>query len=248
MQLMTESLWTAVMWGALSSGALFIGQLLAGPMKDAKRATGLIAAFGAGTLLSAVAYELIPDSALDYSLGFAFVLGALTYYFADRLIDSRGGKSRRLMGEKSDDDSESSGLAMFLGALLDGIPESFILGMSLGLGGGIGLAFVAAVFLSNIPEGITGTISMKAAGYSNLHVLFMWSGLMVTCAVVAGLGFTFADSIKDGGINAQAFAAGAVLTMLADSMMPQAFKNGGRAVGLVTVIGYATAAALTMLD
>jgi ZIP family zinc transporter len=215
-------------------------------MARAYRATGLVMGFGAGTLLSAIAYELIPESTLHHAagIGAGCLTGALTYYVADRIIDHRGGADR----QDIDGGQGGSGAAMFLGALLDGLPEAFILGISLGLGGAISIAFVVAIFVSNIPQGIAGTTALKQAGYSDRRVLRMWSALTLTCAIVAAIGFAVADNVPHNGLYAQAFAAGAVLTMLADSMMPEAFEHGGSTVGLLTVLGYLVAAWLTILQ
>jgi len=130
---------------------------------------------------------------------------------------------------------------MFLGALLDGVPEAFIIRIGLALGGSISVAFVTAVFVSNIPQGVAGTTSLRSAGASDRRIFWMWTALTVACALTAA-----ADSVADAGRDAQAFAGGAVLTMLADSMMPEAFQHGGGTVGLVTVLGYLVAAALTV--
>lgn len=248
------SIWLAVFWGAFTSASLYLGQVLAGPMARAHRALGLIMGFGAGTLLSAVAYELIPEASFErgLALGVWFLLGALTYFFADMIIDARGGKNRQRIAHHGaadvvrTDDTAGTGVAMFLGALLDGIPEAFILGVSIGLGGALSIAFITAVFVSNVPQGVAGTVSLEAAGYTGRHVFGMWTGLTIACAAAAGGGYLLADTLPDHGIYASAFAAGAVLTMLADSMMPEAFKHGGRAVGLLTVIGYLLAAALSV--
>ncbi|NUT33652.1 MAG: ZIP family zinc transporter [Hamadaea sp.] len=241
------TVWNAVLWGALSSAALFIGQALARPMQPFPKATGLVTGFGAGTLLAAVAYELVPETSFEagFDLGLGFLAGALVYYFGDLLIDRRGGRDRQRIAPAA---QEGSGVAMFLGALLDGVPESFILGISLAGGGGISVAFVAAVFISNIPQGIAGTASLRAAGYTGRHITAMWTGLTVACGAVAGLGFSLAGAVPDAGLFASAFAAGAVLTMLADSMIPEAFRTGGNAVGLATVGGYLGAAALSGLS
>jgi zinc transporter, ZIP family len=237
------SVWYAVFWGGLSSAALYLGQWLAGPLAHSPRATGVLMGFGAGTLLSAVAYELVPEASFEHGpgAGTALAVGALTYYVADRVVDKRGGAARQDI-----DAGGGSGLAMFLGALLDGIPEALILGISLAEGGGVSVAFVVAVFVSNIPQGVAGTASLKAAGYTDRQVFRMWTALTVACAVTAALGFQAADWITDDGLLAQAFAGGAVLTMLADSMMPEAFEHGGRVVGLVTVLGYLVSAVLTV--
>jgi ZIP family zinc transporter len=238
------SVWTALWWGAFSSASLYIGQVLAGPMERRNRATGLIMGFGAGTLISAVAYELIPAANLQSGLGMfmAVLLGAFAYYVGDRLVDKRGGANRQDIDAGS---GEGSGAAMFIGALLDGVPEAFILGITLKAGGGVSVAFVTAVFVSNIPQGIAGTTSLKAAGHSDRNVFEMWTGLLVATALTAAIGYVVADSVPNHGLYAEGFAAGAVLTMLADSMMPEAFEHGGNEVGVITVVGYLIAAALT---
>lgn len=241
------SVWQAFAWGGLASSALYIGEALAGPLERAHRVTGLIMGFGAGTLLSAVAYQLIPLSSLRQrgGIAIAFLLGAVVYYVADRLVDRGGGADRQQIEGAAEG---GSGAAMFLGALLDGVPEAFILGIGLALGGSISVAFVTAIFVSNIPQGIAGTVSLKAAGYSGRQVFWMWTALTLACAGVAALGFLLAAWVPADGRDAEAFAAGAVLTMLADSMMPEAFEHGGRTVGLVTVLGYLVAAALSAVQ
>jgi ZIP family zinc transporter len=241
------SAWQALFWGGFSSAVLYIGEALARPMAKMPRATGLVMGFGAGTLLSAIAYELLPDSSLDQGakLALGFGAGALAYFVGDRLIDKGGGQDRQVIHAA---DQDSSGAAMFLGALLDGLPEAFVLGIGIQLGGAISVAFVAAVFVSNIPQGIAGTTSLKDAGYTDRTVFWMWTALTVAAALTALLGYAVGDIVVDNGIYAQAFAAGAVLTMLADSMMPEAFEHGGKWVGLLTALGYGVATGLTVLQ
>jgi len=238
--------WAAVFWGAFSSVALFLGQWLARPLAHRERATGLLMGFGAGTMLSAVAYELIPLTDLDIApgVGIGCLVGALTYFLGDRLVEGAGGGDR---GAVSDHDEEGSGMAMFLGALLDGVPEAFILGVGIAFGEGVSVAFVAAVFVSNVPQGAAGTIALRATGTPDGRITQMWALLTVASASAALLGYGLADAIPDQGVYAQAFAGGAVLVMLANSMMPEAFKHGGTKVGLLTVVGYLAAAALTVL-
>jgi ZIP family zinc transporter len=243
--------WTAVFWGAFSSAALYIGQWLAAPMQKRNHATGMIMGFGAGTMISAIAYELIPATNLENSFGtfIAVLVGAMAYFVGDQIVDRGGGGKRQdIDADRGEGSGEGSGAAMFIGALLDGVPEAFILGITLKAGGGISIAFVTAVFVSNIPQGIAGTNSLKAAGYTDRHVFRMWTGLLIATAVTAAVGFIVADKVAHGGLYAEGFAAGAVLTMLADSMMPEAFEHGGKQVGLITVVGYLVAAALTFAD
>jgi ZIP family zinc transporter len=241
------SAWTAFLWGGLSSASLYIGEALAGPMQRAHRLTGLVMGFGAGTLLSAVAYELIPESHLAHGggIGIGFALGALVYYVADRIVDGSGGDDRQEIDSRG---VAGSGAAMFIGALLDGIPEAYILGITVALGGSINIAFITAVFVSNIPQGVAGTTSLKAAGYSGRRIFWMWTALTVAAAIVAALGYVLANSLHLQGLYSEAFAAGAVLTMLTDSMLPEAFSHGGKTVGLVVVLGFLVAGILTVVQ
>src|SRR5215467_14404002 len=188
---------TAGLWGALSASSLLVGAALAIWLRSSNRIVGLVMGFGSGTLISALAYELVPEATKG---DFPVVLG----------------------------------LAIFLGTLLDGIPESLVLGMSLALGGTVGVAFLVAVVISNLPEGMASTTSMEDAGMSRKTIFGMWLALLVASALAAALGFVLIE-LQTGveGAGVEAFAAGAMLTMLADSMMPEAFEHRGKAVGLV---------------
>jgi ZIP family zinc transporter len=237
--------WAALLWGALASSSLFIGYWLAAPLGRSPKKVALLMGFGAGTLISAVGYQLVPEESFKHGVGVgvSFALGALTYYFADWAVDGKGGEDRQDLDVK---EGTGSPWAMFIGALLDGIPESFVLGITLALGGAIDAAFLAAVFVSNIPQGVAGTASLRAAGATSSRVLWGWTLLTLASAVMSAAGFVLADNVPHQGIWAEAFAGGAVLTMLADSMMPEAFQHGGRTVGLVTVFGFLVAAVLAV--
>jgi len=235
---------TAILWGGLAAASLLVGYALAGRGLS-NRTIGIVMGFGAGALLSAIAYELVPESALGGgSMGIAFILGALTFFGADWWIDHRGGSDRKDITGKQ----VGSGSAIFIGTLLDNIPESIVLGMSVALGGAINTAFLAAVFVSNLPEGVAGTANLEAAGRSRRTIFWMWAVLVIISAACAGLGYLVVHWLPgaDGRI-AQAFAAGAMLTMLADAMMPEAFEHGGKLVGLVTVMGFLAAAILAVM-
>jgi ZIP family zinc transporter len=161
----------------------------------------------------------------------------------DWMIDRRGGADRKdIAGEQV-----GSGSAIFIGTLLDNIPESIILGMSLALGGAINLAFLVAVFISNLPEGVAGSINLESAGRSRRNIFWLWTALVIISAACAGLGYLMILWLSgaDGRI-AQAFAAGAMLTMLADAMMPEAFEHGGKLVGILTVMGFLAAGILSV--
>ncbi len=237
----------AALFGALAAASLVLGALLVMRRRPSSRTIGLVMGFGAGALISSIAYELVPASHADgaLQLAFAFASGAITFFVSDWWVDRRGGANRKSIEGSSGD----SGTTIFLGSLLDGVPESLILGIGFGLGGAISLAFLLAVFVSNVPEGMAGTINLECAGRSRRTILRMWTIVVLASAVSAALGYFFVQAHPGAdGRYAQAFAAGALLTMLADAMMPEAFEHGGKLVGLLTVMGFLLAATLSALE
>ena len=236
----------AALWGLLAAASLLIGYMLAGRGLS-HRTTGMIMGFGAGALISAIAYELVPESMLTgWGMAVAFGLGALTFVGGDWLIDRQGGADRK---DIPGDQAGGSGAAIFVGTLLDNIPESLVLGMGLALGGSISLAFLVAVFVSNLPEGVAGTMNLEQAGRSRNQIFWMWTTLVLISGACAGLGYAMIGWLPGAdGRRVQAFAAGAMLTMLADAMMPEAFEHGGKVVGLLTVLGFLMAAILAVME
>lgn len=237
---------TAGLLGALSASSLLIGAALAIWLHPSARTVGLVMGFGSGTLISALAYELVPKATKgDFPVVLGLATGALTFFVADWIIDRHGGERRKSIASK---EPAGAGLAIFLGTLLDGIPESVVLGMSVALGGTLGAAFLAAVVISNLPEGMAGTSSMVSAGMSRTTIFGMWLALVVVSALGAALGYVLVGlQLGVEGAGVEAFAAGAMLTMLADTMMPEAFEHGGNVVGLVTVCGFVVATALAFM-
>ena len=236
-------------WGLLGASSLLIGAVigLVAPLRP--QLTGLILGFGAGTLISAVAFELTDEA---FKLGGAdivtlgLVLGALTYFTGDQLLARRGAKDRMSLRAESTPDTAS---ALVLGAVLDGIPESAVIGLSLLGGGGVSVPVLAAVFLSNMPESISSSNVMRRTGVGARHVLAVWLGVVLISGIAAAAGYGLLEGASDDWIGLiQAFAGGAVLTMLADTMMPEAFKEGGPRVGLFTVFGFALAYLLSTLE
>jgi zinc transporter, ZIP family len=236
----------AGLWGLLAASSLLIGYFLSG-WGLSNRTTGMIMGFGAGALISAISYELVPESMISgWQMGVAFGLGAFTFFAGDWVIDRQGGDDRKKI---SGGQAGGSGAAIFIGTLLDNIPESLVLGMGLALGGSISIAFLVAVFVSNLPEGVAGTINLEMAGHSRQRIFWMWTSLVVISAICAGLGYVIVQSVPGmDGRYAQAFAAGAMLTMLADAMMPEGFEHGGKVVGLLTVLGFLVAAVLSVME
>jgi zinc transporter, ZIP family len=224
----------AVGWGALAASSLVLGALLALARRWPPRAVGLVLAFGAGALVSAVSFELFAEGvedagALPVALGLA--AGALTYFAADRPLERR---------------PDAGGAALALGAFLDGIPEQLVLGIGLAEGGGVSIGLLAAVFVSNLPEAIGSASDMRSAGRPRGEIVRLWGGVALVCTLATIAGYGMAEAASDelkGAING--FAAGALLVMLANSMIPESRAKAGLAGGLALVLGFALAAGLS---
>ena len=236
----------ALGWGALAAGSLVIGAWLALARRWPAEQVGLVLAFGAGALISAVSFELIEEAVAigdTWVAGAGLAVGAVTYYLADGAIARRTGAGRGMPGRKS---GSSAGPALALGAFLDGIPEQLVLGIGIAVGEGVSVALLAAIFVSNLPEAIGSSTAMKAAGTPRHKVLRLWVAVAVLCTLAAVIGFAIGDLATDNlKAGIQAFAAGALLVMLIDSMIPEAVKQSGRAAGLATTLGFALATGLS---
>jgi ZIP family zinc transporter len=241
---------SAFFWGAFGAAALLIGAAVALLTPIPPRVLGLIMALGGGVLISAVSFDLV-EEAVDTSddlggVALGLACGALAFYLGDEVIDRMGGDNRKSSGGEQ---ADGSGPAIVLGAVLDGIPESIVLGLGLLGGTGVSLAFIAAVFLSNLPEGIAGTTGLRAAGWEPRRLIGLWLLVVAVSATSSLAGYAVFDAASDTTVAfVLAFAGGAVLTMLSDTMMPEAFEHGGRAVGLVTTAGFALAFALHLIE
>ena len=236
-------------WGALAASSLVIGALIAIVRPIREKPLGLVMAFGSGVLVSSVAFELAEEAVRiggqgPMALGLA--AGSVVFYLGDRAIDRIGGEG---MGSVKGPQSPERGLAIVLGAALDGVPESIVLGLTFAGGEGIGIAFLVAVFLSNLPEGIAGTAGLLKGGWDRVRILRLWVIVVVASAVAAFLGGSILADVG-GALHAfiLGFAGGAILTMLADSLIPEAFEHAGKQAGLMTTLGFGLSFALTLLD
>jgi ZIP family zinc transporter len=236
-------------YGAIAASSLIIGALIALVRTVPKRQLGLIMAFGSGVLISSVAYELVEEAVAiggQIPLAAGLALGSVVFFLGDRLIDGLGGEG---MGSVNGPESPGSGLAIVLGAALDGVPESIVLGLTIASGGETGLAFFAAVFLSNLPEGIAGTAGLQKGGWDRWRIIRLWSIVVIASAIASLVGATLLAG-GQGEVHAfiLGFAGGAILTMLADTLIPEAFENAGNLAGLMTTLGFGLAFALSLLD
>jgi ZIP family zinc transporter len=235
----------ALGWGALAASSLVIGALLGLSRTWPTRLIGLVLAFGAGALISAVSFDLAEEGVQIGDPGVLAVglaLGAITYFALDRVVV---GRSRRGAPRAEE---ENAGRALAAGAFLDGIPEQLVLGSGLALGEGVSVGLLVAIFVSNLPEAIGSATDLRATGTQAVLIRRLWLGVAAICTLASLLGFAIADSVS-GNVNScvNGFAAGALLVMLVDSMIPEAVRKGGDVSGLVTVLGFAVAAGLSGL-
>jgi ZIP family zinc transporter len=229
----------AALWGLVTAGSLLLGAAIAIAARPSDRTVGLTIALGSGALIAAIAYELVLE-AFETSFGLAaagFTLGAVAFYAGDWTIDRRGGHGRKKLAGPQ---LGSAASAIVLGTVLDGIPESFVLGASLRTDGAVPIAVVVGVFVSNVPESLSASSGLLASGWTRARVLGMWILVLAASVVAASLGWLALATLGgDGGAFALAFAGGALLVMLADTLMPEAFELGGREAGLLTALGFA---------
>jgi ZIP family zinc transporter len=232
---------SALGWGGLAAASLVIGAVLALLRQWKDGLIGAVLAFGAGALISSVAFELAQEG-LEIggpaSVAIGLAAGAVAFFAADRAVEHLGGRQG----------GSAAGLPLALGALLDGIPEQAVLGIGLATGEGVSVALLVAIFVSNLPEGIGSAADMRRAGRSAGAVVRLWVGVAVVCTLATVGGYALAD-LASGAVRAgvDGFAAGALLVMLVDEMVPEATTKAGNRAGLATVLGFAVAAGLSNL-
>ncbi|HWS59583.1 MAG TPA: hypothetical protein VN182_01505 [Flavobacterium sp.] len=240
----------AFLWGLLATSSLIIGGAIAIRFTLSNRAIGIIMGFGAGALISAISYELIFEAVkLGKGTGFpgyGLFAGAACFYFSDKLIGNFGAKNRLKVGEVK---SSSLVVPMVLAIILDGIPESIVIGLGIFEGGKISLAMLVAVFISNLPEAIAGSNGMKEGGWSRAKIQLLWVFIALICALSSVAGYAFFSGASIEWISfIQAFAGGAILMMLANSMIPEAYEHGGKLAGVFTVLGFSVSVAVVIFE
>jgi zinc transporter, ZIP family len=229
----------ALGWGALAASSLVIGAFLGLARKWPDRQVGLVLAFGAGALVSAVSFELVEEGANVGGPGWValgLAAGALVYYFANEAL----GRNEATAG---------AGTGLALGAFLDGIPEQAVLGISLAEGNGVSVGLLVAIFVSNLPEAVGSASEMSKAGIATHKIRRLWIGVALVCVLAAVAGYAIAD-VSGGHLQAaiNGFAAGALLVLLVDEMIPAATSKFGQRAGLVTTLGFAVAAGLSSMS
>jgi ZIP family zinc transporter len=229
----------AFLWGALGASALLVGALLAYVTTPSAKVIAVIMALGAGLLIGSVAFELV-DEALETTevaqVGLYTLVGAAVFTLGNRYLDRRGAGDRKDAGG---DQASGSPLAIVFGSVLDGVPESFVLGLTV-LQGQVSVALLVGIMLSNLPEGLASSSGLRIAGWTRSRVVKMWVLVMVVAAISAALGYAMLDPASGHtGAFAQGFAAGALLAMVTDTMLPEAYEEERTSTGALVAIGFA---------
>ena len=240
----------AFLWGLLGASSLVLGVAVINVWTPPARTVGLVMAFGAGVLLSAVSFELV-EEAVETSGGaggtaVGFFTGALVFSVGDYAIARMGYRDRKDIDAAPHD---AAGPAIVLGTLLDGIPESAVLGLTVLQSGSVGMSMLVAVFISNLPESVAASTSLRSSGWPMARIYLLWIGIALLSALAAGTGYALLDGASPQALAfILAFAGGAILTMLATTMMPEAYEHAGRPVGLMTTFGFFVAFAIHLAD
>jgi zinc transporter, ZIP family len=240
----------AFLFGLLATSSLVLGGFIATRFTLNRKTLGIIMAFGAGTLISAVSYELIYE-AIKLAKGtgfpgFGLFAGAFTFYFSDKLVDKLGAGNRADIDASHD---SSLVIPMVLAIILDGIPESIVIGLGISEGGKVSLAMLVAVFIANMPESIAGTTGMKAGGWKSGKIIMLWLLIAVICAIATVAGYSLFSGASAHWMSfIQAFAGGAILVVLANSMMPESYEHGGKLAGIFTVLGFSFSVAMILMQ
>jgi ZIP family zinc transporter len=234
----------AGLWGLIAGGALVLGAAVAWFFRVPRHVVAGVMAFGSGVLISAVAFDLVQEAAETGGLlptAVGFLGGALTYVAANVLLARRGARHRKRAGEEqpSEEEQSGSGMAIAVGALLDGVPESVVLGLSLLGGAAVNPSVLAAIFISNVPEGLSSAAGMKSNGRSATYVFGVWGSIAAVSGLAALAGYALLDDARPETIALiTAIAAGAILTMIADTMIPEAFERTQLWTGVIATFGF----------
>jgi len=244
----------AALWGLVAGSALALGALVGYFAQVPTRAVAAVMAFGSGVLISTLSFELMDEAYRAsgfWACALGFLFGATLYTIAGWVLARFGAKHRKRSGglQPSEAEASGSGMAIAIGALLDGIPESIVIGLSLLKGGAVSMVAVIAIFLSNLPEGLSSAAGMKRAKRSVGYVLGVWCLIAALSGVASWVGFAAFGGVSASLVSAvTAVAAGAILAMLVDTMIPEAFNEAHNFAGIITVAGFLTSFALSKLS
>jgi len=240
----------AFLWGLLAGSSLVLGAAIVSLFRPRRRAVGLVMGFGAGVLLSAVSFELVDEAVKvadgEGGVALGFFTGAAVFLGGDLMISRMGHRDR---GSGHGGAASAGALGIVLGVVLDGVPESAVIGLTLLQAGTVGTSILVAVFISNVPESLAATSGLRQQGWPWSRLYLMWSVTALVCALASAAGYTLLDDASPRQLSfTLAFAGGAILAMLSTTMIPEAYEYSGRLAGLTTTLGFGAAYATTWLS
>ncbi|RSK26694.1 ZIP family metal transporter [Bacillus sp. HMF5848] len=239
----------AAFWGSVAGSALLLGASVGLFFHVSRRMAAYIMAFGTGVLIGAATFELLIEATKKggiLSSSFGFLIGALLFVGLELFIAKKGGTNRK---QSKKNPVGHSGLAIFVGTMMDAIPESVIIGVSLLETDQVSWVIIIAIFISNFPEGLSSSIGLKEDGYSTLKIYIMWGVAMILSAISAVVGYSIVGGLSDIYVAfIGAFAAGGIYAMVASTMLPEAFEDSGPIVGFVSAVGLLTACMLAYIQ
>jgi zinc transporter, ZIP family len=246
---------TAALYGLLASSGLLVGALIGMLTTPPRQLVAAVTAFGSGVLVSALSFDLMGEAFALGDPAFAivgFLVGALLFVLADVVLEriaARAAQQEEQTGDARDvAPAATAGVALLIGAILDGISENTAIGISLAADPSLGLVLLAAVFLGNVPESLGSAVGMRHAGRSRRHIVTVWGSAALTCSLASVAGYALLGGLSANLTGALlALAAGGILAMLADTMMPEAFEDGGPVIAMATAGGFACAFLLSHL-
>jgi zinc transporter, ZIP family len=237
----------ALLWGGLAGSALFIGAMVGLYFNLRKQIVAYVMAFGTGVLMGAATFEMLFESAENGGLlatAIGFLCGAILFTFINYLLARKGANQRK---RSQQNPSGHSGLAIFVGTMIDSLPEAIVIGISM-IDAKVSMVLVIAIFISNLPEGLSSTIGLKHDQYPKSRILFLWISAFVLTAFCSLAGYMLLDGASEEVIAfINTFAAGGIVAMVSSTMMPEAYEDGGPIVGLITSVGLIISLVLTMM-
>ena len=241
-------MWETALWGGIAGSAVLMGALAGIYLKVKRSIIAYIMAYGTGVLIGAATFELLILSLRDGGMELtvlSFILGAIIFTLFDLLISKKGGRERKRSRKRPEG---GSGLALFIGTVLDSIPESFIIGVSFADGGRASWLLMAAVFICNIPEGLSSSVGLLKDGYSKAKVQQLWLSDFALSVLRSMAGYTMLRDKPEGlAAVVSSFSAGAVVAMVSSTMMPEAYEDGGPVVGFIAALGLISSLVLAKL-
>lgn len=231
-------MWNALLWGGISGSAVLLGAMASMLLQIPQKIIGLIMAFGTGVLIGAASYELIGNAVIEGGIlatSIGFLSGALLFTILDSIVSRRGADKRKRSSHMA---ARSGGMAIFIGTVIDAIPESIMIGASLIEGQSVSFLLVVAIFISNIPEGLSSTAGMKKSGYSYAKIFLLWFTVLAISAIASLSGYSLlAGAPAEVMAGIASFAGGGIISMIASTMMPEAYEDSGPVTGLVASLG-----------